>query len=165
MNMKKISCLVMLLLMLSAGRMYAQSFKDRTNFEAMIGTGIQNNHVTPVDFSFKLRVDIIPLFYMFTMVEDNISLFKKEEVKTYSNGASLGGGLGGKLLNGSKSNHALDIRLKALGSLGSPDWKCSTYDASLAWYMKSEMLNSVTGSLIHVQKELTITVTPICLLD
>ena len=126
-----------------ANKTYAQSFKDRTHYEVMVGTGIKNNDKIPLDLSFKLRVDIISLAYMFITAEDNISLFKNKEARTYSNGASLGGGIGVKILNHSKGNHALDVRIKSLQSLGSPDWKRTTYDAGLAWYLKSEKFSPI----------------------
>ena len=141
--MKNLRFIFFLFLSLSVSTMSAQSFKDRTLFECMAGTGIQNNDKIPLDLSFKLRVDIIPLAYMFITVEDNISLFKNKEARTYSNGASLGGGIGVKLLNHSKGDHALDVRIKSLQSLGSPDWKRTTYDAGLAWYLKSEKFSPI----------------------
>lgn len=82
-------------------------------------------------------MDIVPIFYLFITAEDNLSLYKAREIKTYTNGVSLGGGLGIKLLNRVKSIHSLDLRAKSLDSLGKPDWERTTYDVSLAWYIKS----------------------------
>lgn len=135
--MKKFIYATTLLLALTTVRMHAQTFMDRIHFEATAGTGIKNNGIKPLDFSFKSHVDIIPVSYVFITAEDNILLYKDNGAKTYFSGASLGGGLGVKLLNCTKSIHALDARVKALGSLGSPDWKRTTYDVSLAWYVKA----------------------------
>lgn len=99
--------------------------------------------VTPIDFSFNLHTDLLPFLYISIAVEDNISLYKSKEEKTYSNGASLGGGLGVKLLHRSESQHALDLRIKSLSSLGKPDWKRTTYAASLTWYMKAEKFSPI----------------------
>lgn len=97
----------------------------------------------PVDFSFKLHVDLLPFAYIFIAAEDNIALYKNDSAKSYSNGCSMGGGLGFKLLNGVKGKHALDVRVKSLSTLGSPDWKRNTYDASLAWYLKTEKISPI----------------------
>lgn len=40
--------------------------------------------------------------------------------------------------------YALDLRVKALGSVGGADWKRTTYDASLAWYLRSGKTHSFT---------------------
>ena len=133
--MKKFICAFTLLLALTTVGLHAQTFLDRVHFEGSACTGIKDNGITPVDFSFKLHVDVIPISYVFFTAEDNISLYKDNGDKKYTNGNSLGGGIGVKLLNGTKSIHALDIRVKALGSIGNPDWKRTTYDASLAWYI------------------------------
>lgn len=50
---------------------------------------------------------------------------------------------GFKLLNGVKGKHALDVRVKSLSTLGNPDWKRNTYDASLAWYLKTEKFSPI----------------------
>ncbi len=133
----------MFLLAATAVKMHAQTFKDRIHFETTAGIGIKNNGITPVDFSFRFHMDVLPIFYVFITAEDNIFLYKNDEAKTYSKGASLGGGLGVKLLNSKKSNQAIDVRVKALGNLGSPDWKYTTYNASLAWYIKSDKFSPV----------------------
>ena len=39
--------------------------------------------------------------------------------------------------------HALDVRVKSLSTLGNPDWKRNTYDASLAWYLKTEKFSPI----------------------
>ena len=70
-------------------------------------------------------------------------LYNDEGIKTYYNGVSIGGGLGVKLLDRVKSIHALDIRAKALSSVGCPSWKRSSYDVSLAWYLKSYRFSPV----------------------
>ena len=37
----------------------------------------------------------------------------------------------------------LHVRVKSLSTLGSPDWKRNTYDASLAWYLKTEKFSPI----------------------
>lgn len=123
----------------------AQSFIERSNFEASAASGIKDGGIKPIDFSFKYHIDILPKFYVSITAEDNISLHKDNGVKTYYKGISMGGGLGIRLLNSTKSIHALDIRLMSLGSIGGSDWKRTTYDASLAWYMKSHRFSPVIG--------------------
>ncbi len=135
--MKKFIYATTLLLALTTVKMNAQTFMERIHFEASAGTGLKNNGIKPIDFSFKFHVDVIPISYAFITIEDNISLYKDNGTKTYFNGTSLGGGLGIKLLNRTRSIHVLDVRAKALGSLGNPDWKRTTYDVSLAWYIKT----------------------------
>ena len=81
-----------------------------------------------------MGVDIVPSLYAFVAYEGNKSLYKSDDVKTYLSGESLGGGLGVKFLNKVETIHALDLRVKALTSVGGVDWKRATYDASLAWF-------------------------------
>ncbi len=132
-----------LLLALTTMKMHAQDFMDRVHFEFSAGTGLENNGITPVDFSVKSQVEFFSISYLFVTVEDNISLYKNEGEKTYYNGVGIGGGLGVKLLNSVKSIHALDIRAKALSSVGCPSWKRASYDVSLAWYLKSYRFSPV----------------------
>ena len=129
--------------MLATVKTHAQTFMDRVHFEFSTGTGMENKGITPVDFSFKSQVEFVSIAYLFVTVEDNISLYKNKEVKTYYNGVSLGGGLGVKLLDRVKSIHALDVRAKALSSVGCPSWNRSSYDISLAWYLRSYRFSPV----------------------
>lgn len=136
-TMKRLFYAIMLLLVLSTLRLNAQSFVDRTHFEVMAGIGIENKGITPIDFSFKAHVEFVSVSYLFVTVEDNVSLYNHEDMKTYYNGVSIGGGLGVKLLNSLECIHALDIRAKALSSVGCPTWERTSYDISLAWYIRS----------------------------
>lgn len=141
--MKKIFYIVALLIAFSSAKMRAQTFIERTFFEVSTATGLRNNGITPVDFSFKCHVDIVPILYLFVTAEDNLSLYKDNGIKTYVNGVSLGGGLGIKLLNRVKSIHSLDLRAKSLDSLGKPDWDRTSYDVSLAWYIKENKFSPI----------------------
>lgn len=141
--MKKFIYAAALLLMLATVKTHAQTFMDRIHFEFSAGTGMENKGITPVDFSFKSQVEFVSIAYLFVTAEDNISLYKNKEIKTYYNGVSLGGGLGVKLLDSVKSIHALDVRAKALSSVGCPSWKRSSYDISLAWYLRSYRFSPV----------------------
>lgn len=141
--MKKLIYATILLLTLATVEMNAQNFMDRVHFEFSAGAGMENKGITPVDFSFKSQVEFVSIAYLFVTAEDNISLYKNKEIKTYYNGVSLGGGLGVKLLDGVKSIHALDVRAKALSSVGCPTWKRSSYDISLAWYLRSYRFSPV----------------------
>lgn len=135
--MRKNIYVTMLLLMFSIMAGHAQSFMDRTHFEVTAGTGIENKGITSIDFSFKAHVEFVSISYLFVSVEDNVSLYRNDNLKTYYNGVSVGGGLGVKLLNKLESIHALDVRAKALSSVGCPTWERTSYDISLAWYIKS----------------------------
>lgn len=135
--MKRFIYFTMTLLAFTTVKLNAQSFMDRTHFEFTAGAGIENKGITPIDFSFKAHVEFVSISYLFVAVEDNVSLYRNDNVKTYYNGVSIGGGLGIKLLNNVKSIHALDIRAKALSSVGNPTWKRTSYDISLAWYIRS----------------------------
>ena len=141
--MRKYIYAVLFLLILSTVKSNAQSFKERSYFEISAASGLKNHGITPVDFSFKFHVDLIPMAYIFISAEDNISLYKKNETKTYINGMSLGGGIGVRLLNHTKGSHALDVRFKSLSSVGGTDFKRTSYDASLAWYMKEHKFSPV----------------------
>ncbi len=141
--MKKIFYVITLIVTFVSASLQAQTFVERTHFEASAATGLRSNGITPVDFSFKCHVDIIPMLYLFVSAEDNLSLYKENGAKTYVNGASIGGGLGVKLLNSVKSNHSLDIRAKSLESIRNTDWKRTSYDVSLAWYIKTAKFSPV----------------------
>ena len=141
--MKKLIFATAILFVASVAKMNAQSFMDRTHFEFSAGTGLKNKGITPIDFSFKANVDFVSISYLFVTAEDNVSLYNDDVIKTYYNGVSIGGGIGVRLLNSSKTIHALDVRAKALGSVGNPAWKRSSYDISLAWYLKSHRFSPV----------------------
>lgn len=136
MNKKLLSLLILLFVM--AGSANAQQFVDRLHFEATANTGYKSKDKTPIDFSFKAGIDVVPRLYVFFTSEENKTLYKKDDVKTYYDGSSLGGGLGVKLLNSDKTTQSLDIRAKVLSSVGNPDWKRTTYDASVAWYLSGK---------------------------
>lgn len=141
--MRKLIYAAALLLALTTADLHAQTFADRIHFEVTAGSGVKSNGVTPVDFSFKSLVDFVSISYLFIAVEDNISLYNGNGVKTYYNGVGIGGGAGVKLLGRTSGIHGLDIRAKALGSVGSPAWKRSAYDLSLAWYVKDRRFSPV----------------------
>ncbi len=110
-----------------------------------------------------MGVDIVPSLYAFVAYEGNKSLYKSDDVKTYLSGESLGGGLGVKFLNKVETIHALDLRVKALTSVGGVDWKRTTYDASLAWYLRGKkptvsprLWRWATVTSIRETKDLTI---------
>ena len=159
----------MFLLFSTAASVHAQAFKEMTFFELSAGSGVKHHGITPVDFSFKLHVDLLPFAYIFIAAEDNIALYKNDDAKSYSNGCSMGGGLGFKLLNGVKGKHALDVRVKSLSTLGSPDWKRNTYDAR--WLGTSKLKSSrrswslATDTSTRARRASTITATPISLSD
>ena len=132
--MRKFIYAATLLLAFVTVKVNAQDFMDRVHFEFSTGTGMENKGIRPVDFSFKSQVEFVSIAYLFVTAEDNISLYKHEGLKT---------GLGVKLLDRVKSIHALDIRAKALSSVGCPSWKRSSYDVSLAWYLKSYRFSPV----------------------
>lgn len=142
--MKKIIYAILLLLAVPSGKSQAQSFADRLHFEATVGSGYERKNIKPLDVSLKVGVDIIPSLYAYLTCEGNKSLYEKGDVRTYYSGESLGGGVGVKLLGSVKTVHSLDLRVKALGSVGGADWKRTTYDASLAWYLRSGKTHSFT---------------------
>ena len=141
--MKKNISTIMLLLSFISTDLSAQTFKERVCFESSVAKGLKSKGITPIDFSFKLHADLIPMAYIFVSAEENISLYKEDNINTYINGSSVGGGVGIKLLNKAKSNHALDIRFKSLTTVGNTDFKRTSYDASLAWYMKKNKFSPV----------------------
>lgn len=133
--MKTIAMLLFCLASLSAN---AESFVDRLHFEASAATGFESNDMTPIDFSFKAHADVISSIYVFVSAEGNKSLYESSGARTYLSGESLGGGLGVQLLGKKSALHALDIRAKAMTSVGNTDWKRTSYDAGLAWYIKTQ---------------------------
>ena len=141
--MKKFIYSTVLLLALTSVKAKAQTFMDQIHFEVTSGAGIENKGITPIDFSFKTNVEFVSISYLFVTAEDNVSLYNNDGIKTYYNGVSIGGGLGVKLLNNIKGNHALDIRAKALSSVGNPTWKRTSYDLSLAWYIRSTRFSPI----------------------
>lgn len=136
--MKKIVCLTTLLLALTAFNVNAKSFLDRLHTEFVAGAGLKNNSVTPVDFSFRILAEVFPRTQIFIVSEENLSLYDTNFVRTYYYGESLGGGLGIILLGAKEeSSHTLDLRAQVLTSAGNTDWKRTSYDLALAYYLKS----------------------------
>lgn len=167
--MKKLICAIMFLLSLPAASVHAQAFKEMTFFELSAGSGVKHHGITPVDFSFKLHVDLLPFAYIFIAAEDNIALYKNDGAKSYSNGCSMGGGLGFKLLNGVKGKHALDVRVKSLSTLAVPTGSATL--TTLRWLGTSKLKSSrrswslATDTSTRAPRTSTITATPISLSD
>lgn len=115
----------------------AQTFEDRIHAELAAGTGTKSKGMQSVDLSVKAGIDIIPHLYAFANVESNYSLYDRNDVRTWYKGQSIGGGLGAQLWTKKQSTDALDLRVKVLTSIGGSDWKRTTYDVSLAWYLQS----------------------------
>lgn len=88
-------------------------------------------------------MDIVKSFYAFVAIEDSKTLYKNEDIKSYLNSENIGGGLGVKFLNAGKNTHSLDLRIKLLNSIGNADWKKTTFDSSIAWYMPHEKFSPV----------------------
>ena len=122
---------------------HAQSVNDRLHFEFATGSGLRSNGVTPMDVSFKAYVDVFRPVCLFVAAEQNNSLYKEDDVKTFYKGESLGGGLGINILGTRNSSHTLDVRLKVLSSIGNADWKRTSYDVNLAWYLKGIIFSPV----------------------
>lgn len=141
--MKRFAFVAVLMLALATTVTHAQPFMDRVHFEASAAAGIRSRGITPIDFSFRSFVDFVSVSYLFVAVEDNVSLYSGNGVKSYSNGAGIGGGVGVRLLGSKSEKHALDVRAKALGSVGRPYWKRNSYDLSLAWYVPSARFSPV----------------------
>ena len=79
--MKKFIYATIFLLAFATAQIHAQTFMDRIHFEFSAGTGIKNNGIKPVDFSFKSFVEFISISYLFVTVEDNISLYNENGTK------------------------------------------------------------------------------------
>lgn len=141
--MKKFLFATLVLLAVSAAGAHAQTFMDRVHFEAAMAAGAKHNGITPVDFSFRALVDFVPASYLFIAVEDNISLYDVEGVKSYSTGVGIGGGVGVRLLGSKSENHSFDVRARAVGSVGNPYWQRNSYDLSLAWYVRTARFSPV----------------------
>lgn len=135
--------LVLFIISLIACSVPAQTFMERLHFEVATGAGMKSKYITPVDFSFKANVDLTSGMYVFVSSEGNQSFYKNDDVKTYYNGESFGGGLGVKLLGKKSASHALDVRMKVLTSIGNADWKRTSYDVNVAWYLKSNVFSPV----------------------
>ncbi len=141
--MRKAIFVIIVLLVAITNKTYSQSFQNRLHFEASTGVGAKNNGLTPLNLSFKAQVDIVKSFYAFVAIEDSKTLYKNEDIKSYLNSENIGGGLGVKFLNAGKNTHSLDLRIKLLNSIGNADWKKTTFDSSIAWYMPHEKFSPV----------------------
>lgn len=135
--------IIFIMLSLFVCEAHAQAVKDRIHFEIATGTGMRSKGITPMDFSFKAHVDVVRPVCLFVTAEGNRSLYKSNEVRTYFDGESLGGGIGFHILGKKSPLHAFDARLKVLSSIGNADWKRTSYDANIAWYLKGVMFSPV----------------------
>ncbi|MDD6552066.1 MAG: hypothetical protein PUF37_00555 [Prevotellaceae bacterium] len=68
---------------------------------------------------------------VFARVAGILHLYDKDDVKTYTRGCNLGGGLSLSLLDPVHSPTAVDFRLSVTNSVGNADWKNTTYGAEL----------------------------------
>ena len=140
--LKKFLFLILMLVSLVC-KSNALSFSDRLHFEAAAGTGVKMHGITPLDYSFKLNVDVAPRFYVSVVTETEKSLYKDDKIKTYFNGESLGGGMGYNFYDNNNSSHVLGIRTKIMSSIFKADCKRTTYDVFLSWYTKTRRFSPV----------------------
>ena len=135
---KKIICLTALLLALTSVNVNADSYWDDIHFEFVAGLGNKSNSITPSDFASRIHTKFISRTYLFVSLENNLALYENNSVKTYYSGFAGGGGIGVKLFGAKEeSSSALDLRAQVVGSVDSVDWKRTSYELSLAYYLKS----------------------------
>ena len=104
----------------------SKSFADRLLLGFNVGTGTPSKHVTPVNVAAQVGYRFIPDMYAFVTVEGGSSLYHKDNVKTWGSTNGLGGGLGYTFYRDGALN--LSAEASAMGTVGSPDFKQTTFD-------------------------------------
>lgn len=120
---------------------------DHLMFELEATSGLKNKGMSPTTFNFNLGYQITPRFYAFAKAEGSINLYKNDDVKTYFKSQALGGGLGFKLYNPKTNFLGTDLRLSVTNTIGSPDWKYTSYSADLIIYSNNKKQRAFTPYL------------------
>lgn len=109
--------------------------------EMAAGTGLKQHDVTPVSYSLNIGYNISPKFYVFARMEGLYGLYQKNDIRVYNKSYNLGGGLGYNIWTDNSEcklgKSAFDIRTSITSSVGNADWKNTTYDAGIFFYLKN----------------------------
>lgn len=110
------------------------NFLNNLVCEGGITAGTTNKGMTPATLSFNIGYQILPHFYAYAKADGNIGLYKKDNVKTYFKSQALGGGIGFKLYNPTKTSQGFDLRLSVTNTIDNADWKYTSYEVSTILY-------------------------------
>ena len=104
------------------------------NFEMKSLYGLEQHGMTPMNLNLQLSYEFANRWSVLAAAERNHTQFDVDGVKWYTNGVSLGGGLAYAWHDG--EHDRFDLRLQVLNTIGSPDWKHTTFDIGTNWYGK-----------------------------
>lgn len=118
---------------------YQQSLINRLFIELDVTGSTTNKDTRLMSLGGKVGFDITPNLYVFAKGEGLMALRDANGMKSYGNGANLGGGLGVRFLkinfSNGKSSFESDMSVYAMmaASVGNTDWKQTVYEAGLKW--------------------------------
>jgi hypothetical protein len=148
--MKKI--VFVLAAMFVATTVSAQEDKDSTpvfencSLELKSLYGIKQHGMQPLNLDLQMGYEFANRWTLLACAEASHTLMERDGVKSYVKDISLGGGLAYAWYDGAKDR--FDLRLQVLRTIGSADWKHTTFDIGTTWYGKPN--KSVIAPLIGI---------------
>ena len=108
------------------------------NLELKSLYGIEQHGMTPMTLNMQLSYEFANRWNLIGSIERNHTQFDVDGAKWYANALSTGGGLSYAWHDGAYDR--FDLRLMVLKTLGSPDWKHTTFDIGTNWYGKNSKI-------------------------
>lgn len=118
----------------------AQESKDDTpilkncSFELKSLYGIKQHGLQPLSLDMQMGYEFANRWTLLACAEASHTLLEVDGMKSYAKDISLGGGLAYAWYDGAKDR--FDLRLQVLKTIGSADWKHTTFDIGTTWYGK-----------------------------
>ena len=123
---------------------------DKIMFEIDLGVGLKQHDITPLSVGINLGYRIIPRLAIYARYSGTYGLYDAGEGRDYFKTTNLGGGAE-YVLAMDKRKIATDmysVRAQVSASVGSVDWKNTTY--SIGLYSKTKYKNGECGPIIGI---------------
>lgn len=123
---------------------------DRFNFSLYAGLGSEHDGLTPSSLGLTIGYKVASRWNVFAVLEGSCAHYDKDGVRTYYEAPLLGGGVGFRLVDGTKSSwlegNNIDVQLMLANSVGgTAKWKQTVYDGSVVYSFRSGRLSPIIG--------------------
>lgn len=132
-----------------------KEWAKKLHAEFKVSYGLKQHDMTPINANTRLSYDILKRVSISGAFEKNWMLVKAEGSKHYADGMSVGGGVG--YMFAVDDGYNVEARLQVLTSVGKTDWKYTTYEAGVMFYLtpNHRQLAPVVGGGYRLEKSRT----------
>lgn len=135
--MKKLFIIILLLQCSASISAQGSRWLDKLYLDGAMVVTSKSKGFTTIGPDFQLGYKFIPSVYAFVAYNGGISLYKKDGVKDYFKSENLGGGLGYRYYLNGVDKSSLDFKASVTTSVGSVDWKNTTYSVGAYYRLPS----------------------------